>query len=67
VRNALHPVTFVEAHRVTGGPAPEPMGEAITRATGRLENDRAELARLRTQLKEAGDRLAAHVTELSGG
>jgi argininosuccinate lyase len=66
VRKALHPAGFVEAHRVPGGPAPEPMRDAIASATQRLEQDRAELAGLRTRLAEAGRLRAARVAELAG-
>jgi argininosuccinate lyase len=66
VRNALHPETFVKAHRVEGGPAPEPMDAAISASTRRLDEDRTALASLRTQLEEANEQLGARVAEIGG-
>lgn len=63
VRHALDPRGFVQAHSVSGGPAPDVVREALGRARARVEADREHVTGARRRLAEASaelqDRVAA--------
>ncbi|MCT2582017.1 argininosuccinate lyase [Actinophytocola gossypii] len=63
VRGALDPRGFVAAHRVPGGPAPEPVRNALAGARAAVAEHRAWLDRARSGLDRAHDRLGERVAE----
>ena len=66
VRNALRPESFVQAHKVTGGPADKPMTNAIERSRQRLAGDRQRVSSLRESLEDADAQLQERVRALTG-
>lgn len=66
VRGALRPESFVQAHRVTGGPADEPMTRAIERSREQLSGDRERVSGLRGSLREADTELQQRVRAFTG-
>lgn len=63
VEDALDPRSFVAAHTVYGGPAKEPLGEALTRAKARYGDRVGWVVAAREQLSTAHRRLMARVAD----
>jgi argininosuccinate lyase len=63
VRGALDPVSFVEAHAVSGGPAPARVRESLAHARAALGDRALELEGARDRLARARDELSANVTQ----
>lgn len=66
VQRALNPASFVQAHDVVGGPAPEPMQRSIDASNDRLRQDQRWVDALRASLNEASQNLEQRVSELVG-
>ncbi|MEU5849437.1 argininosuccinate lyase [Saccharopolyspora shandongensis] len=66
VRDAIDPRGFVAAHTVRGGPAKEPLQNAIVDAQRRSVERREWVAGAKDRLTSAHDRLAERVTDVLG-
>lgn len=65
VQHALNPSSFVQAHQVLGGPAPEPMQKAIIRAKKRLSEDQGKIDKLKDGISQSSIALKKRVEELT--
>src|SRR5690606_31268237 len=67
VRDALDPARFVSAHQVAGGPAAEPVRQALAGAHSAVADWRDWLNTARSTMDDAACALAARVEEYVGG
>ncbi|KID29569.1 argininosuccinate lyase [Prauserella rugosa] len=67
VRDALDPARFVSAHQVAGGPAAEPVRQALAGAHSAVADWRDWLNTARSTVDDAARALAARVEEYVGG
>jgi argininosuccinate lyase len=64
VQAALDPEAFVEAHDVSGGPAPKEVRRMLQERRATLDEDRATVSQFREALQGASRELDEHVEEL---